>query len=153
MLQLEKLNLPEFDYRVKKGEKQVEIFCLIRKKFILLTPEEWVRQHFINYLIKHKHYPKAMIQVEKEIIFNQLKKRFDIAVYHPYAEPFMLIECKASSVKLSEKAFVQAAIYNLNMKSGYLTITNGVQHYCCKIDHQLKKYEFVQSLPLYSVNQ
>lgn len=149
MIQLEKLNLPDYQYRVNQKKGQVEIFCLVRKKFVMLTPEEWVRQHFINYLVQHQHYPKAMVQVEREIIFNNLKKRFDVVVYNPMGAPFMLIECKAASVKLSQKTFMQASVYNLNLKSDYLVITNGLNHFCCKIDHQLQKYHFLKELPGY----
>lgn len=149
MLQLEKLNLPAYEYRIAEKNNQVEIFCLIRKRFVLLTPEEWVRQHFINFLVSQHKYPKSMIQVEKEILYNRLRKRFDIVVYNPMGKALMLIECKASSVKLSENTFQQAAVYNLNLQSEFLVITNGMQHYCCRIDHKLKKYDFIQSLPEY----
>lgn len=149
MLQLEKLNLPDFQYRVEQKNNQVSIFCLIRKKFVVLTPEEWVRQHFINYLIQHKKYPRAMVQVEREILFNNLKKRFDVVVYSPEGVPFMLTECKAAHVKLSQNTFMQASTYNLNLKSDYLVITNGLKHFCSKIDHHLQKYSFVQELPDY----
>ena len=145
----EKLNLPELNYKLKQKDEQYEIFDLIRKKYVLLTPEEWVRQHFVNYLINHQHYPKSMIQVEREIIYNNLSKRFDVVVYDQMGEPFMLVECKAASVKLSQETFAQAATYNLNLKSNYLVISNGKQHFCCKIEHKLKKYDFVSQLPAY----
>jgi hypothetical protein len=116
---------PEPDFRIKtEGEKRV-IFDAIRKVWLLLTPEEWVRQNFVAYLVKELHYPSALIAIEKEILLNDLKKRFDILVYDAMHEPWMMIECKAPEVKLSEDVLQQVLRYNITVPVKYLVITNG----------------------------
>lgn len=119
------VNFPEPDFRIKDEGGKEFIFDLLRKKWLLLTPEEWVRQNFIQYLIKIKKYPSTLIAVEKEIQLGEMKKRFDILVYDKNHQPQMMIECKAAEIKLDEKVLEQALRYNISMPVKYIVITNG----------------------------
>ncbi len=123
------LKYPSFGVRVRNGNGKTEIFDDIRKKWFVLTPEEWVRQHVLNYLINVKKYPSSLISVEKEIILNDLKKRFDIVVYKKNLSPFLIIECKAPFIELNITTIEQAQRYNLILKANYLMITNGVSDF------------------------
>lgn len=125
------LNLPVYNFKVKKHSGKVLIFDNVRKKFVVLTPEEWVRQHFIQFLIQEHQYPKSLFRVEGSLTYNTLRKRSDILVYNRVGNPWMLIECKSSDVKLTQKAFNQVAIYNMTIGAKYLAITNGMVHFCC----------------------
>jgi hypothetical protein len=125
----------------------VSIFDEIRKKFILLTPEEWVRQHVVQFLLKNKKYPKSYINVEKLIKINYLSKRYDGIVFQPNGEIFLLIECKAPEVPISQQTFDQIARYNLVLKAKYLMVTNGLNHYFCQMDFENEKYVFLRELP------
>jgi hypothetical protein len=130
------------------GEK-VEIFDSIRKKYVVLTPEEWVRQHFVNYLVNHLHYPKSLIKLEGGLKYNTLSKRSDIVVYDRKGNPFMLVECKSKDVKLNQKVVNQISIYNLKIGAPYQVITNGLIHYCYRINELSKECVFLNSLPEY----
>jgi len=143
------LNFPTYSFRFKNSENNVAIFDEIRKKFILLTPEEWVRQHTLHYLIKDKNYPKSHINVEKLIKINTLNKRYDIIVFQTNGEIFLLIECKAPEVAISQQTFDQIARYNLTLKAKYLMLTNGINHYFCQMDFENEKYIFLKDLPEY----
>ena len=125
----------------------MSIFDEIRKKFIVLTPEEWVRQHVIQYLLQDRNYPKSYINVEKLIKVNGLSKRYDGIVFKPNGEIFLLIECKAPEVPISQDTFDQIARYNLELKAQYLMVTNGLNHYFCQMDFQNEKYVFLKELP------
>lgn len=116
---------------------------------MILQPEEWVRQHCIHYLINEKKYPKSLINVEKELKINGLKKRYDILVYHPNGEVFLVIECKAPHIKIDQKVFDQIARYNLALKSTYLMVTNGLNHYYCQMNFEDGCYNFLKDLPNY----
>ncbi len=124
------LNLPKIQATYKKEGGKVFIFDIIRKKHIVLTPEEWVRQHMIHYLIDHLQYPKALFRIEGSLTFNKLRKRSDIVIYDRQAQPWMLIECKAPTLKLTQKAFNQVAVYNMTIGARYVAVTNGIAHYC-----------------------
>jgi hypothetical protein len=144
---MQKLQFPSYSFRFKNSENKIAIFDEIRKKFILLTPEEWVRQHVVQYLLQDKNYPKSYINVEKLIKVNELNKRYDIVVYQPNGELFLLIECKAPEVKISQQTFDQIARYNLVLNATYLMVSNGLNHYFCKIDFEKEKYVFLEELP------
>ena len=144
------LNFPTYSFRFKNSENKVSIFDEIRKKFILLTPEEWVRQHVIQFLLQNKKYPKSLINVEKLIKINDLNKRYDGVVFQPNGEIFLLIECKAPEVPISQHTFDQIARYNLVLKAKYLMVTNGMNHYFCQMDFENEKYVFLKELPEYS---
>ncbi len=144
---MQKLNFPTFTFRFKNSENKVAIFDEIRKKFIILTPEEWVRQHVVLFLLLFKNYPKSYINVEKLIKINDLNKRYDIVVYQPNGELFLLIECKAPEVKITQQTFDQIARYNLVLKAKYLMVSNGLNHYFCQMDFENEKYVFLNELP------
>ena len=144
---MQKLNFPAYTFRFKNSENKVAIFDVIRKKFIILTPEEWVRQHTVQFLLEEKKYPKSYINVEKLIKVNDTSKRYDIAVFKPNGELFLLIECKAPEVPISQNTFDQIARYNLKLKAEYLMVTNGLNHYFCQMDFENEKYIFLKELP------
>ena len=134
-------------FRFKNSENKVAIFDEIRKKFIILTPEEWVRQHVVHYLLQDKKYPKSYINVEKIIKINNLNKRYDIVVYQPNGDVFLLIECKAPEVTINQQTFDQIARYNLVLNAKYLMVSNGLNHYFCQMDFENQKYIFLKELP------
>lgn len=142
-----KLNLPEFDAKVRIVENQQQIFDVIRRKYVVLTPEEWVRQHFINYLINHSSYPKGLMVIEKKVIVNGASQRADIVVYSRNGHPLMVVECKSPDVELSNATFAQAARYNYILGAKYLVITNGLLHYCCLIDMNPNSYVHLNGIP------
>jgi hypothetical protein len=123
------INYPEPDFRIKKEKGKEFIFDALRKKWLLLTPEEWVRQNFIQYLIKTKKYPSSLIAIEKEIQLGELKKRFDILVYDNNHQPWMMIECKAADVKLDDEVLQQVLRYNISVPVKFIVITNGNSSY------------------------
>jgi predicted type IV restriction endonuclease len=127
-----RLNLPEFKPVLRKEQGKVFIFDLIRKKYIVLTPEEWVRQHLLHYLISHLQYPKSLFRVEGGLLYNQRQKRSDILVFDRGGKPWMLIECKSPAIKLNQKAFNQVAVYNMTIGARYLAVSNGMVHFCCE---------------------
>src|SRR4051812_21827468 len=144
---MQKLNLPDFEYALRKADGKVWIFDVIRKKYLVLTPEEWVRQHFIHYLISSLKYPKALIKVEGGLTYNELRKRSDIVIYNREGKPWMLVECKSPDLKISENVFRQASMYNTTLKADYLTITNGLTHHCAHINWKENKIENLSDLP------
>lgn len=144
---MQKLNFPTYSFRFKNSENKVAIFDEIRKKFIILTAEEWVRQHVVQYLLQDKNYPKSYINVEKLIKINDLSKRYDIIVYQPNGEIYLLIECKAPEVTITQQTFDQIARYNLVLNAKYLMVSNGLNHYFCQMDLIKEKYIFLQELP------
>jgi hypothetical protein len=144
---MQKLYFPAYSFRFKNSENKVAIFDEIRKKFIILTPEEWVRQHVVQFLIQEKKYAKSYINVEKLIKINDVSKRYDIVVFQPDGSIFLLIECKAPEVKITQHTFDQIARYNLTLKAHYLMVTNGLNHYFCQMDFEEEKYTFLTELP------
>ena len=146
---MQKLNFPSYSFRFKNSENKVSIFDEIRKKFIILTPEEWVRQHVVRFLLEEKKYPKSLINVEKILNVNGLRKRYDIVVFKPDGSIFVLVECKAPEIKTAQATFDQIARYNMTLKADYLMVTNGHNHYFCLMDFENEKYEFLKELPDY----
>lgn len=147
---MQPLNFKKYSFRFKSSEKNTYIFDSIRKKFVVLQPEEWVRQHVVKFLTDEKEYPKSIINVEKQITINSLKKRFDIVVFNSDGSIKILVECKAPSVSISQATFDQIAQYNIKLNAEYLMVTNGLQHYYCKIDSQKEKYTFLREIPDFS---
>jgi type I site-specific restriction-modification system R (restriction) subunit len=141
------LNLPAYNFRIIKKNEKPFIFDDLRKKFVALTPEEWVRQHFIRFLINVKHYPASLIAIEKQLVINGLKKRCDAVVYSRNAEPLMIIEFKATTVSIAQQTFDQAAVYNSKLKVDYFIISNGLKHYCCRLDKNVLQYNFLDDIP------
>lgn len=142
-----RLNLPEFEFKVKKADGKLWIFDRIRRKDVVLTPEEWVRQHFINYMINHLHYPKSLIRIEGGLKYNQLSKRADLVVYDREGTPWMVAECKSAEQEINESTVRQASVYNHTMKAKYLVVTNGMKHYCAAIDWEKHGYQMLTAMP------
>jgi len=142
-----KLNFPEFEFKLKKIESKTFIFDFVRKRYFLLTPEEWVRQHVLHFLVSNK-IPKTHIAVEKKITINNLNKRFDVVVFDRNYNPLMLVECKSPSVEINQDVFDQISIYNLKIRSKFLMITNGLNNLYFKIDEKNKSHIFVKEFPL-----
>jgi diaminopimelate epimerase len=147
---VQKLNFPTYNFRIKNSENKLFIFDEIRKKFVVLQPEEWVRQHCVQYLIEEKKYPKSLINVEKELKINSLKKRYDIVVYNSDGSIHLIVECKAPNIAISQATFDQIARYNIALKASYLMVSNGLNHYYCTINDIEKKYRFLKELPSYT---
>jgi len=146
---MEQLNFKTYPFRFKNSENKIAIFDIIRKKFILLTQEEWVRQHVVWFLIEEKKYPKLLVNVEKVITLNGLTKRYDIVVYNKNGGIEILVECKAPSVKIDQTTFDQIARYNMVLNANYLMVTNGLEQYYCQMDYINKKYSFLKEIPNY----
>jgi hypothetical protein len=143
------LNLPPYPFRLTDENGQLSVFDELRKRSIILTPEEWVRQHFVQYLIKQKHYPKSLIKLEGGLKLHGMAKRSDIVVHNSAGEKILLVECKAPSVAISQNTFDQAARYNMVHKVKLLVVSNGLQHYYCHIDFENECYQFLEELPSY----
>ena len=146
---MKQLNLPEYTFKIKLEENKEKIFDPVRKKYVFLTPEEWVRQNFIQYLIEDRGYPASLISVELFFKVNRLGKRSDIVIYNNVGSPVVLVECKSPNVNIGQDTFDQIAKYNINFKVNYLVVTNGLKHYCCKYDHKKNLYAFMKEIPLY----
>lgn len=145
-----KLNFPTYSFRFKTSDNKTAIFDVLRKKFVHLTPEEWVRQHVVHFLIAEKKYPKSLLNAEKQIKLHQRFKRFDVVAFHPTGKVNLIVECKAPSVKIDQEAFDQIARYNLALDADYLMVTNGLAHYYCQLDYAEEKYRFLPEIPPYS---
>ena len=144
---MEKLNLPTYSFNIKLIEQRKYIFDFIRKKFVILTPEEWVRQNFLRFLVEEKKYPASLIAVEMEFKLNKLSKRSDAVVYDRKAKPILVIEFKSPEVKINQKVFDQIARYNMKLNVDFLIVSNGLEHFCCKIDHENNNYTFLKYVP------
>lgn len=145
------LNLPAIDLRLRDQQGKTEIFDIIRKKFVALTAEEWVRQHFVHYLVSHKKVPSSVIAVEASLKYNRLHKRSDIVVYNNLGKPSLIVECKAPEIKLDQDVFHQVAMYNMSLKVPFLVVTNGLQHYACYIDQEKRSCTFLKEVPGYEM--
>lgn len=145
------LNLPTYSFKIKSQSGKEYIFDPLRKKFVFLSPEEWVRQNFTMFLIQERGYPQGRIVIEKSLIYNKLIKRCDILVYDTLLNPVLMVECKAPSVRIGPSVFDQVAVYNLSFKVDYLIVTNGLIHYCAKIDFQTKEVRFIDDIPQYNI--
>ena len=144
---MRKLNLPLFEFKIKKENNNTIIFDQIRKKWIILTPEEWVRQNCIRFLEKEKKFNKSLISVEKKISLNNTTKRFDILVYDNDGSCLLLVECKAPNIKIDQNSFDQIIRYNQVINAKFLMVTNGIIHYYCKINNIQNKIEFLKEIP------
>jgi hypothetical protein len=143
------LNLPPYPFKLSEQDGVIYVFDELRKKKLVLTPEEWVRQHFIQFLILQKKYPKTLIKLEGGLKLNQLQKRTDILIFNKEGKADVLVECKATTVKIDQKVFDQAARYNMIHQVNYLLVSNGLVHYCCKMDYVNQTYAFLEELPSY----
>ncbi len=145
---MEKLNFPTYNFKLKKNNNKTYIFDEIRKKWILLSPEEWVRQNFVMY-IKSKGYPLSLMNIEKGFSINGVSKRYDIVVFNQIGKANILVECKSFKQKILNNHFDQIMRYNIELKSTYLVVSNGINHYFLKFDIDNRKHEFIDDLPLY----
>lgn len=144
---MQKLNLPSYSFKLKSKENKTLIFDKFRKKYVVLTPEEWVRQHVASFLLEEKKYPISLISIEKQFLVNNLKKRTDIIIFNASGNPEIMVECKAPTVKITQETFDQIARYNLKIKANYLFVTNGLDHFYCQMDFENETYIFLQELP------
>ena len=144
------LNLPGYDTKISSKDGKPTIFDLLRRCYVALTPEEWVRQHFVHFLIEYCNYPATLMGNEVGLTLNGTKKRCDTVVYDRNLKPRIIIEYKAPTVKINKEVFSQIARYNLVLKVDYLIISNGIQHYCCRMDYEKNSFEFIANIPEYS---
>ena len=142
-----KLNFPDYKIKLKSRKNRLFIFDRVRKKWLQCTPEEWVRVHCVNYLIEDLGYLESWIRIEEEFKIYNLKKRFDIIVTNSDLKPFILVECKAHSVKINQNTFDQITRYNIELSCPFLMISNGLDHYFCKINKEKKNIDFIEKLP------
>tara|TARA_B100000242_G_scaffold108455_1_gene75433 strand:+ start:3550 stop:4008 length:459 start_codon:yes stop_codon:yes gene_type:complete len=142
-----KLNFPNIELKTKLTSGILEVFDVVRNKYVKLTSEEWVRQHCINYLHMHKQYPYGLMSVEKVVKYNNLSFRADIVIYDNLAKPYMIVECKSPDVNLSKNTLYQIAKYNSSLSVKYLLITNGLVHYCCEIDYKSFSISLIKNIP------
>ena len=147
---MQKLNLPKYKFKLKNSENKVLIFDNLRKKYFVLNPEEWVRQHYVQYLIQEKQYPVSLIALEKQLVINNRRKRTDILIFDNLGNPDIIVECKAPSIKITQDTFDQIARYNLKLKANYLIVTNGLHHFYCKMDFENENYVFLKDIPDYN---
>tara|TARA_B100001758_G_C18079246_1_gene437378 strand:+ start:42 stop:488 length:447 start_codon:yes stop_codon:yes gene_type:complete len=143
------LNLPNVDLKIKLVNEITQVFCQVRKKYFILTHEEWVRQHFIFYLSKEKRYPLSLMSVEKVIKYNNINTRADIVIYNIDGSVKIIVECKAPTVNITEDVLLQIFKYNAKLQAIFLVLTNGLSHYCCEVDYHNKCTEFIESIPAY----
>ena len=146
---MQQLSFPAYSFRLKSSENKRYIFDVIRKKFLVLTPEEWVRQHILQWLLTEKGYPLSLINVEKEIKVGNTRKRYDIVIFNKDGSLLLIVECKAPAIKITQETFDQIARYNLQLQAGYLMVSNGLSHYYCQVDTVAERYDFLRSLPNY----
>lgn len=144
-----RLNLPPFEIKLRGTKARPQIFDILRKKYIALTPEEWVRQHFVHFLVEHKGYPAALMANEIQLKVGEKTLRADSVLYSRDLKPRMIIEYKAPHIPISQKVFDQISIYNMLLHVDYLVVSNGLQHYICKMDYNDKKYLFLEDIPDY----
>ena len=144
------LNLPKTELKVISKDGKQQVFDVLRRRFVVLTPEEWVRQQFVHFLIRHKGYPAECIGNEVSITLGATKKRCDTVIYGNHAEPLMVIEYKSPNVEITQKVFEQICRYNIKMKVEWLVVSNGLQHYCTRIDYENGTYQFVEDIPAFT---
>ena len=144
------LNLPIFQPKLKKTDEDIYIFDQIRRKYLVLTPEEWVRQSFLNYLLHHKNYPLSLMENEAIIKLNNMTRRCDTVVYNNKLEPLVIIEYKRPEVEIDQQVFDQIVRYNIVLRVDYLIVSNGLEHFCCKMDYETQNYSFLKTIPEYN---
>ena len=144
-----RLNLPQYEINITEKDGKRLIFDFLRRKYVALTPEEWVRQHFTHYLVEHKGYPKGLLGNEIELHIGDKKLRCDTLLYNKEAQPRMIIEYKAPTIQIQQKTFDQIAAYNLLLKVDFLVISNGLEHYCCQMDYEQRQYRLLPDIPDY----
>ena len=145
------LNLPPYDVKLRERDGRREIFDFLRRRYVALTPEEWVRQHFVHFLVEQKGYPKGLLANEVELRIGEKRLRCDSVLYDRQLNPVMIIEYKAPTVPIEQRVFTQISTYNLLLHVDYLIVSNGRQHYCCRMDYTRHTYEFLRDIPQYTI--
>ena len=143
------LNLPEYPLKVKKNGSRLSVFDRLRKRYVALTPEEWVRQHFVEYLIEAKQFPAALMANEVSLTQNGIKRRCDTLVADREGKPLVIVEYKAPEIEITQQVFDQIVRYNMVFRARYLMVSNGMAHYCCQIDYENNTYSFLSEIPCY----
>lgn len=143
------LNLPTYEYRLREQNGRQQIFDVLRRRYVALTPEEWVRQHFVHYLIEHKGYPKGLLANEVELRVGEKNLRCDTVLYDKALHPKIIAEYKAPDIAITQKVFNQITVYNMLLHVDYLIVSNGMQHYCCQMDYEQNRYTFLSDIPCY----
>lgn len=146
---MQQINLPQYDVRIRTVSGRDQIFDILRHKYVALTPEEWVRQHFVHYLIEHKNFPSALLANEISLQIGEKKIRADSVLYDRQYHPKMIVEYKAPDIQITQRVFDQISVYNLLLHVDYLVVSNGVNTYACKMDYDNQKYLFLTDLPNY----
>jgi type I site-specific restriction endonuclease len=146
---MQPLNLPTYSFKIKSEDNRKYIFDEVRRKYLLLTPEEWVRQNFVKYLVSEKKYPQQLISIEMEFKIRKLVKRCDIVVFNKSGNPGLIVECKSPSVTIGQDVFDQVSLYNRYLNVDFLVVTNGLKHYCCRYDRKEEKFFFTEDIPGY----
>ncbi len=146
---MQQLNFPVYQFKLRKNGIVNEIFDSFRKKYVVLTPEEWVRQHMLQFLVKERSFPASLIAVEMGLKYNQMQKRADILAYDKQGAPYLLVECKAPEVKITQETFHQIARYNMTFKVKYLVVTNGLNHFCCLMDYSNNTFQYLETIPVF----
>lgn len=144
---MQRLNLPEYEFRIKTDNGKTQIYDQVRRKFVSLTPEEWVRQNFIEYLKNEKNYPISLMAVEKKVLVNNLARRFDLLMYSRSRIPLLVVEFKAPEVKITQETFDQVVRYNMGLKVIYIAVSNGLQHFICRMDYETNGYTYLTEIP------
>lgn len=144
---MQELNLPAFEYKIIEKENKPFIFDVIRRQYVALTPEEWVRQHFVHFLIEHKGYPQALMANEVQLKLNGMSRRCDTVIYDRTLRPRVIVEYKAPTVDITQQVFDQICRYNMVLQVEYLIVSNGLAHYCCKMDYATRSYTFLREVP------
>ena len=149
IIKMYELNLPKYEIKLGGSREHPLIMDVLRRKFVALTPEEWVRQHFVHFLTAHKNYPSALLANEVELRIGSKRLRADTLLYNKEKMPRMIVEYKAPNIALRQKVFDQISAYNLLLKVDYLVVSNGMEHYCCRMDYENKTYWFLKDIPTY----
>jgi hypothetical protein len=145
------INLPRYEIKFREQCGKRQIFDFLRRKYVALTPEEWVRQHFVHYLVSQKGYPKGLLANEVELVVGKKKLRCDTLLYNRLLKPQMIIEYKSPEIELTQRVFNQITVYNFLLHVEYLIVSNGRQHYCCRMDYDQRSYQFLRDIPDYAV--
>ena len=144
------INLPPYEIKFREQGGKRQIFDFLRRKYVALTPEEWVRQHFVHYLLEHKGYPKGLLANEVELVVGEKKLRCDTLLYNRALQPQMIVEYKSPDIELTQRVFDQITVYNFLLRVDYLVVSNGRQHYCCRMDYGRQSYTFLREIPEYA---
>lgn len=146
---MQRLNLPDYQFKIKQGGTRTVIFDAVRMRYVSLTPEEWVRQNFMRYLVSEKGYPQSLMAVEKQISLNGKMFRFDLVVYNRNGNPALVAEFKAPEIKITQEAFDQVVRYNYSLMVEHVVVSNGMQHFVCEIDYENNSFRYLEEIPCY----